>query len=168
MQEKMKTNIKNYLPSIVYGGSDGAVTTFSVMAGAAGAGLPARIVIILGLANLFADGFSMASADYLSEDSKEDSKKIENLKSAFATFLSFVFIGAIPLIPFLYSLKNTGNINVFSVSILLTLSTFVLIGYLRGRVLRRNKIVTILQSVIICSVSASVAYFVGEYISKLI
>ena len=168
MQEKMKTNIKNYLPSIVYGGSDGAVTTFSVMAGAAGAGLPARIVIILGLANLFADGFSMASADYLSEDSKENSKKIENIKSSFATFISFVLVGSIPLIPFLYSVKNIENKNVFYSSILLTLFTFIMIGYLRGRVLKRNKFKTILQSVLICSISASVAYFVGEYISSLI
>jgi vacuolar iron transporter family protein len=159
---------KKYLPAFVYGGSDGAVTTFSVMAGAAGAGLPARIVIILGLANLFADGFSMASADYLSEDSKTDTKKSENIKSAIATFLSFVLVGAIPLIPFLYSLKNIGNVNFFYSSIVLTLLTFVSIGYLRGQVLKRNKLKTVLQSVLICSISASVAYFVGEYISKLI
>ncbi len=164
----MQNNIKKYLPSMVYGGSDGAVTTFSVMAGALGAGLPPRIVIILGLANLFSDGFSMASADYLSEDSKVHNKKMESFKNAISTFLSFVLIGSIPLIPFLYSLKNIGNKNIFLVSTLLTISTFVLIGYLRGRILNRNKLVTILQSVIICSVSASVAYFVGEYISKLI
>ena len=164
----MKTNIKNYLPSIVYGGSDGAVTTFSVMAGAYGAGLPARIVIILGLANLFADGFSMASADYLAEDSKVDSRKSENLKSAFTTFLSFVSIGSIPLLPFLLTINNLGNTSIFYASAILTILTFVFIGYMRGRILKRNKIHTILQSVIICSISAFVAYFVGEYISKII
>lgn len=164
----MKTGIKNYLPSIVYGGSDGAVTTFSVMAGAAGAGIPARIVIILGLANLFADGFSMASADYLSEDSKNNTTRLENMKSALATFASFILIGSVPLIPFLYSLNNIENKNIFLVSILLTLITFIMIGYLRGRVLKRNKINTIFQSVIICSIAASVAYFVGDYISSLI
>jgi VIT1/CCC1 family predicted Fe2+/Mn2+ transporter len=168
MQEKMKTNIKNYLPSIVYGGSDGAVTTFSVMAGAAGAGLPARIVIILGLANLFADGFSMASADYLSEDSKTDSTRSENIKSAFATFSSFIVIGSVPLIPFLVCLNNIGNKSVFYTSTLVTILTFVLIGYFRGKILGRNKLQTIIQSVLICSISASVAYFVGEHISKLI
>ncbi len=164
----MQNNIKKYLPSLVYGGSDGAVTTFSVMAGALGAGLPPRIVIILGLANLFSDGFSMASADYLSEDSKVHNKKMESLKNAISTFFSFVLIGSIPLIPFLYSLKNIGNKNIFFTSTILTISTFVLIGYLRGSILNRNKLVTIMQSVIICSVSASVAYFVGEYISNLI
>jgi VIT1/CCC1 family predicted Fe2+/Mn2+ transporter len=164
----MKENIKNYLPSIVYGGSDGAVTTFSVMAGAAGAGLDPRIVIILGLSNLFADGFSMASADYLSEDSKVNSTRTENIKSSFATFSSFIVIGSIPLIPFLISLNNIDNPNVFYASTIVTILTFVLIGYFRGSILGRNKLMTILQSVLICSISASVAYFIGEYISSLI
>jgi vacuolar iron transporter family protein len=164
----MKENIKNYLPSVVYGGSDGAVTTFSVMAGAAGAGLDPRIVIILGTANLFADGFSMASADYLSEDSKKDSVTSENLKSSLATFVSFVIVGSIPLIPFLISLNNIENKNIFYVSAFLTIFTFAFIGYIRAKVLKRNKLKTVLQSVLICSVSATVAYFVGEYISGLV
>jgi VIT1/CCC1 family predicted Fe2+/Mn2+ transporter len=172
MQNKINNiksfNIKNMLPSVVYGGSDGAVTTFSVMAGAAGAGLDPRIVIILGTANLFADGFSMASADYLSEDSKSDSVRSENLRSAFATFTSFVLVGSIPLIPFLASLNNIENKSIFYASTLLTISTFVLIGYVRAKVLKRNKLKTIIQSVLICSISAFVAYFVGEYISSII
>lgn len=54
----------SYLRDFIYGGIDGTVTTFAVVAGALGANLDARIVIILGLANLVADGFSMASANY--------------------------------------------------------------------------------------------------------
>ncbi len=53
-----------YLRDWVYGGIDGTVTTFAVVAGAIGADLPARVVIILGAANLLADGFSMAAANY--------------------------------------------------------------------------------------------------------
>lgn len=54
----------SYLRDFIYGGIDGTVTTFAVVAGAVGASLEARIVIILGLANLVADGFSMAAANY--------------------------------------------------------------------------------------------------------
>ena len=54
----------NYLRDWVYGGIDGAVTTFAVVAGVAGASLSPRIVIILGVANLFADGLSMAASNY--------------------------------------------------------------------------------------------------------
>ncbi len=55
-----------YLRDWVYGGIDGAVTTFAVVAGVAGAALEARIVLILGFANLVADGFSMAAGSFSS------------------------------------------------------------------------------------------------------
>jgi VIT1/CCC1 family predicted Fe2+/Mn2+ transporter len=54
----------------VYGATDGAVTTFAVVAGVVGASLSPSIVIILGFANLFADGFAMAVGNYLSTKSK--------------------------------------------------------------------------------------------------
>lgn len=53
------------LRDAVYGAVDGAITTFAVAAGARGAGLSASIVLVLGLANLLADGFSMAASNYL-------------------------------------------------------------------------------------------------------
>ena len=55
---------ESYLRDWVYGGIDGAVTTFAVAAGVAGANLSPQIVLILGFANLVADGFSMAVANY--------------------------------------------------------------------------------------------------------
>lgn len=55
----------SYLRDFVYGAVDGAVTTFAVVAGVAGAGLRTSIVLILGVANLVADGFSMAVGNFL-------------------------------------------------------------------------------------------------------
>ena len=55
-----------YLRSVTYGGLDGIITTFAVVAGVAGAGLTTDIILILGFANLFADGLSMAVGDFLS------------------------------------------------------------------------------------------------------
>jgi VIT1/CCC1 family predicted Fe2+/Mn2+ transporter len=54
----------SYLRDWVYGGIDGTVTTFAIMAGVVGAELSAGVVLILGIANLLADGFSMAAANY--------------------------------------------------------------------------------------------------------
>lgn len=56
---------QTYLKDMVYGAIDGAVTTFAIISGVAGAGLSTGVVIVLGLANLFADGFSMAASNYL-------------------------------------------------------------------------------------------------------
>ena len=53
---------QNYLRDFVYGGIDGSVTTFAVVAGTIGANLSTRVVLILGAANLIADGFSMAAS----------------------------------------------------------------------------------------------------------
>lgn len=62
----------SYLADWIYGGIDGSVTTFAVVAGVAGAGLDARIVVILGLANLFGDGFSMAAGNYSGTRAERD------------------------------------------------------------------------------------------------
>ena len=64
--------LKKYLSEFVYGGIDGSVTTFAVVAGATGAHLDAAIVIILGFANLLADGFSMSVGSYLSAKTEKE------------------------------------------------------------------------------------------------
>ena len=57
----MKFSIENF----VYGAIDGAVTTFAIVTGVIGASLSPSIIVILGFANLLADGFSMAIGNYL-------------------------------------------------------------------------------------------------------
>ncbi len=61
-----------YIKSFVYGGLDGIVTTFAVVAGVAGADLSTGVVFILGVANLIGDGISMAFGDYLSTKAEND------------------------------------------------------------------------------------------------
>lgn len=61
-----------YLGEFVYGGIDGSITTFAVVAGAAGASLSSAVVLILGFANLFADGLSMSIGAYLAAKSEQD------------------------------------------------------------------------------------------------
>lgn len=75
------SRIINYLPEFVYGGIDGSVTTFAIVAGAYGADLSTTIILILGFANLLADGFAMSVGNYLSTKSEIENynkhKKIE-------------------------------------------------------------------------------------------
>ncbi len=61
-----------YLGEMVYGGLDGIITTFAVVSGVAGAQLGTPVILILGLANLLADGFSMAVGAYLSSKSEQE------------------------------------------------------------------------------------------------
>jgi VIT1/CCC1 family predicted Fe2+/Mn2+ transporter len=69
----------SYLRDSVYGAIDGAVTTFAVVAGVQGAELSSAIVLILGLANLLADGFSMGVSNLLG--SRADAQLTERARS---------------------------------------------------------------------------------------
>ncbi len=65
----------SYLRDFVYGAIDGAITTFAVVAGARGANLDDSVVVILGVANLFADGFSMAVSNYLGTRAEREQRE---------------------------------------------------------------------------------------------
>ncbi len=71
-REKHAGEGSQYLGEMVYGGLDGIITTFAVVSGVAGAELGSKVVLILGLANLFADGFSMAVGAFLSAKSEQE------------------------------------------------------------------------------------------------
>jgi hypothetical protein len=62
----------SYLRDWIYGGIDGTVTTFAIVAGVVGANLSASVLLILGFANLLADGFAMAASNYTSTKSEHD------------------------------------------------------------------------------------------------
>ena len=87
--EHKRTPLAEYLREIVYGGNDGIVTTFAVVAGFAGASvqpssspIPIVTVLIFGLANLFADAFSMALGSFLSLRADQDVYRNEKSKEA--------------------------------------------------------------------------------------
>src|SRR5215204_6356192 len=87
---------------------DGIITTFAVVAGVAGGGLSLRVVLIIGAANLLADGLSMAVGNYLSIRSHESVLETQELpeeeafpfRHAGATFLAFASAGTVPLLPY--------------------------------------------------------------------
>ena len=68
----------SYLGDFVFGAIDGAVTTFAIVCGAAGAGLSSGVALVLGVANLLADGFSMAAGNYLS--TKADRQMVDRVR----------------------------------------------------------------------------------------
>jgi VIT1/CCC1 family predicted Fe2+/Mn2+ transporter len=71
----------NYLRDWIYGGIDGSVTTFAVVSGVAGAELSPWIILVLGFANLFADGFSMAASNFLGTKAElDDWRRLEAIE----------------------------------------------------------------------------------------
>lgn len=176
----MIKKIENNLREFVYGGMDGAVTTFAVVTGAAGANLSSQIILILGFANVLADGFSMAVGSYLSEKSDQDlsiskgdstSEDHESpLAASFATFISFILVGFVPLSVYTFDYAfglELGN-DALIWSIMLTLAAFAGIGYLRGLITKVDKARTITESLGLGLAAAIISYVVGNLLERVI
>lgn len=74
---------RGYLRDIVYGGIDGSVTTFAIVAGVAGAGLSPWVIIALGIANVLADGFSMAAGNFSGTKAElDDARRLRKVEEA--------------------------------------------------------------------------------------
>lgn len=219
-------NLQEYLGEFVYGGIDGSVTTFAVVAGSVGANLSAEIVIILGFANLLADGFSMSVGSYLASKSEQDYYhkhrrrkywEIENLREseieevrtiyrakgfegelleqvvavitadkdrwvevmmkdelemiptqksplrmALVTFISFVLVGFVPLLPYVWHYGVATLPDSFLIASLLTSLAFIGIGFLKSYVTHSNYLKSIGETLALGVIAALVAYFVGD------
>lgn len=158
----------HHIGDLVFGANDGIVTTFAVVSGAQGASLSPRVAIILGIANLLADGFAMGAGNYLGMISEQDYQrsvngvvnegKIHALGHGAAIFLAFVMAGSVPLLPF--AVAETQNI--FLTSCLATGATLFFVGSLRTLVTRARWFVSGLEMLLIGSIAAAAAYLVGH------
>jgi vacuolar iron transporter family protein len=222
---------KDYIPEFVYGGIDGAITTFAVVAGATGANLEISIVIILGFANLIADGFSMSVGNFFSTKASRDSYEkhkaveyweVENLrekeiqeireiyekkgfkgdlleqvvavitsdkdvwvdtmmkeelelakddrtpvKTAGMTFISFILIGLIPLLSYVFaSLFDIQEENLFLYSCILTGIGLAIVGSMKSIVTEKNAFVGIAETLALGGIAAVLAYFVGAVLEN--
>lgn len=174
----MAERAESYLGEFVYGAIDGSVTTFAVVAGAAGANLPSSTVLILGFANLFADGFSMATGNYLSTKTKlqvlekrgHSHPDIVPAKNAIVTFASFFFIGLVPMLSYVAGAFNPAlkSQNQFIVAAALTAAAFFAVGALKAKIVGHSWIASSTETLLLGSAAAAIAYVVGLGLKILI
>ena len=157
--------VRHYLPDLIYGANDGIITTFAIVSGAAGASLSATTALILGLANLFADGFSMGASNVLAIQSKQAVLGARGLpidepfpaRHGTATFVAFLVAGAIPLIAY----AITDDRYRFMVAVFVTLLTLFVVGALRALVTLATWWRAGMQMLTIGAVAAAVSYAIG-------
>jgi VIT1/CCC1 family predicted Fe2+/Mn2+ transporter len=102
---------RHYIRDIVYGANDGIITTFAVVSGVAGGGLSTAAVLVIGAANLAADGVSMGVGNLLAIRADERAREAASLpeleaypwKHGLATTVAFIAAGVVPLLPYLVS-----------------------------------------------------------------
>ncbi len=224
-----------YFKEIIYGGIDGIVTTFAVVAGFSGAALSSEVttqlsflvVLLFGLANLFADGISMGLGNFLSIRSEQDLYKTAREKetlevqnnsdlefdetitilmekgfsevdatamanlyrknetywvdfmmnhelempdprgenpilNGFATFISFLIFGAIPLLPFMVITEGDPQ-TVFYYSVIGTFMALIALGLLKWKVVGGLLRSSLAEVVLVGGAAAVVAYLVGTF-----
>ncbi|MEF8870596.1 MAG: VIT1/CCC1 transporter family protein [Haloarculaceae archaeon] len=156
-----------YIAEVIYGANDGIVTTFAVVAGVAGASLDPAIVLILGIANLLADGFSMGMSNYLSQRSELDYQAAQGntvqtitrkspASTALATFLAFIVAGWTPLLPYALAVSSA-----FQFSVVVTALAFFLVGASRTLVTDKPWYTAGGEMFVVGMIAAAVAFGAG-------
>ncbi|HET8967828.1 MAG TPA: VIT1/CCC1 transporter family protein, partial [Gaiellaceae bacterium] len=151
--------IRHYLPDLVYGANDGIITTFAVVSGVVGASLSERIILILGFANLVADGFSMGASNFRARrsyaDAEDRADRAEAMRHGTATLVGFLAAGIVPLIAYVVPLPDSYR---FPLAIFLTLSSLFAVGAARALVTHLGWIRSGLEMLGVGALAAAVAY----------
>ena len=152
----------HYLRDLVYGALDGVITTLAVIAGVSGASLAASVAIILGAANLLADGVSMGAANYLAlrSELEQTGRSIQDerpLRHGAATFGAFVVAGSVPLLAYIVPLGDSA----FLAATVLGAATLIAVGILRAPFVGKARWRSAAEMLAVGSLAASVAFAVG-------
>jgi vacuolar iron transporter family protein len=164
---------QHYIRDLVCGANDGVITTFAVVAGVTGGTLSPVTVLVLGVANLLADGLSMGVGNYLGIRSDERVREAQLLpeQEAFpirhgvATFAAFVTAGAVPLLPYLFPGLATDR---FVLSTILSLAVLFIIGAARARVGTGSWWTNGAEMLALGTIVGAAAYYSGALVAWLV
>lgn len=162
---------RHYIRDIVYAANDGIITTFAVVAGVRGAGLAHTIVVVLGFANLAADGLSMAVGNYLGIKSEraaelgdgfdEASETAHAAKHGWVTWAAFVAAGVVPLLPFLGNARMGDG---FQASVIVSALALFAVGALRTRITGRRWWSSGLEMLLVGALAGGAAFAAGSLV----
>lgn len=164
---------RHYIRDMVYGANDGIITTFAVVAGVTGGALSPKAVLIVGAANLLADGLSMGVGNYLSIRSHESARAAQELpeeeaapaRHGVATFLAFASAGSVPLLPYVFAVPAEIR---FGLSVLVTFAALFAIGALRSLVTVDRWSTAGLEMLLLGVLVAGAAYGSGAFVAWLL
>lgn len=164
---------QHYIRDLVYGANDGVITTFAVVAGVTGGTLSPSTVLILGVANLIADGLSMGVGNYLAIRSEERVREAQQLpeqeafplRHGLATFAAFVVAGFVPLLPYVFTSAAADHFLLATVMSLLVLFA---VGAARSRVGTGSWWANGLEMLVLGVTVGGVAYGSGAFVATLL
>lgn len=163
-----KSKVAHYLPDFVFGANDGLITTFAIVSGVAGANLSTRVVLILGVSNLLADGLSMGASNYLSRRSSErpeDRDAADAMRHGWVTFGGFVVAGSVPLVAYVTPIAADDR---YLAALVLTMVTLFVVGAARSLSTHAPWIRSGMEMLLIGAAAAAVAYSIGALGAQLL
>jgi VIT1/CCC1 family predicted Fe2+/Mn2+ transporter len=163
---------RHYIRDLVYGANDGIITTFAVVAGVAGGSLSAAAVLVVGAANLAADGVAMGVGNLLAIRANEsalaaDGRPEEEAypwKHGLATLIAFVGAGVVPLLPYMIPAVSGGRLLGSTV---LTMASLFAVGVVRAGITRDRWWSTGFEMLMLGGVVAVAAYGAGALAASL-
>lgn len=164
---------RHYIRDLVYGANDGIITTFAVVAGVTGGSLSNLAVLIVGAANLAADGVAMGVGNLIAIRAHEsalaaDGRPEEETypwKHGIATLVAFVAAGVVPLLPYMMAVPEGRRL---SWSVLLTMTSLFGVGVARGVVTRDRWWRTGFEMLLLGGVVAIAAYGAGALVAAIV
>ena len=160
-----KKNFILYMRNFIFGAEDSLVSTVGLLSGIVSAGIIQKEVITSGLILIFVESFSMSVGSFLSERTTEehyhDFKRAESrtIPAAFIMFLSYLFFGLIPLFPYIIIDKQA-----FLLSILASLFTLFLLGFISAKILKTKLLKTAIRMVTIGGLAICIGVIMGAII----
>jgi VIT1/CCC1 family predicted Fe2+/Mn2+ transporter len=159
---------------LVYGANDGIITTFAVVAGVAGGALSPSAVLVVGAANLVADGMSMGVGNYLAIRANESAREAENLpeeeaapiRHGLATFIAFAVAGALPLLPYTFAAVSPTSRHAGAA--VLAMAGLFGIGAIRTTVTAGTWWKVGLEVLALGVVVGAAAFFAGAFVASMI
>jgi VIT1/CCC1 family predicted Fe2+/Mn2+ transporter len=164
---------RHYIRDLVYGANDGIITTFAVVAGVAGGSLSTAAVLVVGAANLAADGVAMGVGNLLAIRAHEsalaaDGRPQEETypwKHGAATLIAFVAAGVVPLLPYMLPAGAGGRLIWSAV---FTMTSLFGVGVARAAVTRDRWWRTGLEMLMLGGVVAVAAYGAGALVAAVV
>jgi VIT1/CCC1 family predicted Fe2+/Mn2+ transporter len=164
---------RHYIRELIYGANDGIITTFAVVAGVAGGGLSLHAVLIVGAANLLADGLSMGVGNYLAIRAHESVLEVEvrpqeeafPWRHGLATFVAFVAAGCMPLFPYMIP---TLTVDRFASSVVVTMLSLFTVGALRAIISNVTWWRAGLEMFVLGMIVAAVAFASGAAVAAIV
>lgn len=157
---------RGFLRNFIFGAEDGLVSTVGLLSGVSFAGLASREIIISGVILILVEALSMGAGVYISEDSTNelaDGQKKENqFNDALVMFFSYLLVGLIPLLPYIFS-PDTRTAFYFSVAS--TVLALVGLGVFKGYYVKKSLFLSALKITTMGTIVILLAIAVGTLVS---